>query len=160
MASLAVAHPPGTLGAKAKEYEPVFDQNLNGSYEDVAEAEAVFGDSSEPFSKLAEIQASPACVTSAQIPIAASPHFVAHHQVDPASAVYSDAPEPSNTAAGKFSESLNDIAEGSNAPESTDHEKDLHGATSTRVQVLASTCAYQFTYFNAILLLYPFICTF
>jgi hypothetical protein len=59
---------------------------------------------------------------------------VAEQTADPAHANDSDGQDASNTAVEKYSDSLQNLQDLSNAAEFVDHEKDHHGATSTRVQ--------------------------
>jgi hypothetical protein len=58
----------------------------------------------------------------------------AEQTADPADANDSDGQDASNTAVEKYSDSLHNLQDLSNAAEFADQEKDQHGATSTHVQ--------------------------
>jgi hypothetical protein len=134
MASLLMPGGPKSVPDKAAECQQEFDFNHSmNSSEDAALAEAIFGDDmSKELSEDASRRA-----TMSERPVGKLVQMPAHKaQVadDPAHAIDSDGQEHSNTAAEKYSDSLQNLADLSNAAEFADHEKDHQGATSTHVQ--------------------------
>lgn len=135
MASVLLSGAPA-VAAKATEYQQQeFDPNQSmNSNEDLALAEAIFGDASDVLGRQTAQDASKQRLMSER-PDGKAVQISAHEAeqaADPAHAMDSDAQEPSNTAVEKYSDSLQNLADLSNAAEFADHENN-HGATSTHV---------------------------
>lgn len=134
MMSLLLSSGPKPAPVKAIE-DFDFNHSMN-SNEDAVLADAIFGKCSDDSAKRTSEGARREPSVSGR-PAGKSVEMPAHEAekaADPAHAMDSDGQEPSNTAVEKYSDSLQNLADLSNAAEFADYEKDQHGATSTHVQ--------------------------
>lgn len=136
MASLLL---PGAPEADAPRQESInkFDSNTYSMnpLANAALAEAVFREENNDLGRQSSDDAPREHLVS-KGPVCKAVEMSAHEAqqtVEQAHAMDSDAQEPSNTDVEKYSDSLQNLADLSNAAEFVDQDKD-HGATSTHVQ--------------------------
>jgi len=126
----------GSEPAVVNAVEEIDFNHSNNSNKDAVLADAVFGKCSDDSAKQTSGGARRDPLVTAR-PAGKSvemPADGAENAADPAHAMDSDGQEPSNTAVEKDSDSLQNLADLSNAAELAEHDKDYHGATSTHVQ--------------------------
>jgi hypothetical protein len=112
-----------------------FNHSMN-SNEDAVLADAIFGKCSDDLAKQTSggARKEPSVSGDPAGKSVEMPTHGAEKAADPAHAMDSDGQEPSDTAVEKYSDSLQNLADLSNAAEFAEHDKDHHGATSTHVQ--------------------------